>query len=153
MVRLVAGPGLTGHPATGEKGQVAIGFYIGAAVMALGGVAELFFGVKAAGKQLEDIAEPLTAVDAEPGGREEPTEDAGREEDSARRAAQERIRARAERRQQRGRSGLRRYRPGPGGFPTARVPADAIAPYTCSPPADCARENARAQIEREAVSL
>ena len=27
---------------------------------------------------------------------------------------------------QRERSGLRRYRPGPGGFPTARVPADAV---------------------------
>ena len=85
------------------------------------------FGVRAAGRQLEDIAEPLTAVEAEPGGREELTgDDAGRDEDGARRAAQERIRARVERRQQRERSGLRRYRPGPGGFPTARVPADAV---------------------------
>ncbi len=123
----ITGPLLFGHLiATMEKGQVAIGFFIGAGVMAIGGVAELFFGVKAAGKQLEDIAEPLTAVDTEPGGREEPTDDVGREEDSARRAARERIRVRAERRQQRERSGLRRYRPGPGGFPTARVPADAV---------------------------
>jgi hypothetical protein len=124
----ITGPLLFGKLiATGDKGQVAIGFFIGAAVMALGGVAELFFGVKAAGRQLEDIAEPLTATEAEPGRREELTaEDAGRDEDSARRAAQERIRGRIERRQQRERSGLRRYRPGPGGFPTARVPADAI---------------------------
>jgi MFS family permease len=124
----ITGPLLFGKLiATGAKGQVAIGFYIGAAVMAIGGVAELFFGVKAAGRQLEDIAEPLSAAEAEPGGREELTaEGAGRDEDSARRAAQERIRARIERRQQRERSGLRRYRPGPGGFPTARVPADAV---------------------------
>jgi len=124
----ISGPLLFGKLiATGDKGQVAIGFFIGAAVMALGGVAELLFGVKAAGRQLEDIAEPLTATEAEPGRREELTaEDAGRDEDSARRAAQERIRARIERRQQRERSGLRRYRPGPGGFPTARVPADAV---------------------------
>jgi Na+/H+-translocating membrane pyrophosphatase len=35
--------------ATEQEGQVAIGFLIGAVVMALGGVAELQFGVKAAG--------------------------------------------------------------------------------------------------------
>jgi MFS family permease len=124
----ITGPLLFGKLiATGEKGQVAIGFFIGAAVMAIGGVAELLFGVKAAGRQLEDIAEPLSAAEGEPGGREELTaEDAGRDQDRARRAAQERIRARIERRQQRERSGLRRYRPGPGGFPTARVPADAV---------------------------
>jgi MFS family permease len=123
----ISGPLLFGHLiATGEKGQVAIGFFIGAAMMALGGVAELFFGVRAAGRQLEDIAEPLTAVEGEPGGREELTrEDAGRDEDGARDATRERIRTRIERRQQRERSGLRRYRPGPGSFPTARVPADA----------------------------
>jgi MFS family permease len=137
----ISGPLLFGHLiATGEKGQVAIGFFIGAAVMAVGGVAELLFGVRAAGRQLEDIAEPLTAVEPEPGGRDEPTrEDAGRDEDggrdeptredvgrdeaSARDATRERIRARIERRHQRERSGLHRYRPGPGGFPTARVPA------------------------------
>jgi MFS family permease len=137
----ISGPLLFGHLiATGEKGQVAIGFFIGAAVMALGGVAELLFGVRAAGRQLEDIAEPLTAVEAAPSGREDPTpedagrdedggreeptrEDVGRDEDGARDATRERIRARIERRHQRERSGLHRYRPGLGGFPTARVPA------------------------------
>jgi hypothetical protein len=125
----ITGPLLFGHLiATGEKGQVAIGFFIGAAVMAIGGVAELLFGVKAAGRQLENIAEPLTATDGEPGGREElPTQDVSRrgDEERARDATRERIRARIERRQQRERSGLRRYRPGPGGSPTARVPTDA----------------------------
>jgi hypothetical protein len=79
----ISGPLLFGHLiATGEKGQVAIGFFIGAAVMAVGGVAELLFGVKAAGRQLEDIAEPLSAAAAEgPAGHEELTrEDAGRDE-------------------------------------------------------------------------
>ena len=40
------------------------GFFIGAAVMAIGGIAELFFGVRAEQRSLEDIAEPLTAEDA-----------------------------------------------------------------------------------------
>jgi MFS family permease len=124
----ITGPLLFGKLiATGEKGQVAIGFFIGAAVMAVGGVAELLFGVKAAGRQLEDIAEPLSAAEAEPSTHGEIAgEDVGSDEDRLRRAAQERIRARAEVRRQRERSGLRRYRPGPGGFPTARVPADAV---------------------------
>lgn len=42
-------------------GLVALGFFISAAVMAIGGIAELVLGVKAEGAQLEDIAEPLTA--------------------------------------------------------------------------------------------
>ena len=42
----------------------AIGFYIGAAAMALGGVAEIAFGVNAEQKSLEDIAAPLTSREA-----------------------------------------------------------------------------------------
>lgn len=61
----IIGPLLFGKlVATGHKDPVAIAFLIGAAVMALGGVVDLFFGVKAAGVQLEDIARPLSAVDA-----------------------------------------------------------------------------------------
>ncbi|MHB1555489.1 MAG: MFS transporter [Acidimicrobiales bacterium] len=61
----IIGPLLFGKLiATGHKDPVAIAFLIGAAVMALGGVVDLFFGVKAAGVQLEDIATPLTAVGA-----------------------------------------------------------------------------------------
>src|SRR4051794_11209691 len=60
----IAGPLLFGHLInTGSEDKVAIGFFIGAATMAIGGLAELFFGVKAEQKQLEDVAEPLTAVD------------------------------------------------------------------------------------------
>ncbi len=45
--------------------------------MALGGVAELFFGVRAEQAQLEDIAKPLTAEDAQRMEAEDP-ENGGR---------------------------------------------------------------------------
>jgi MFS family permease len=62
----IAGPLLFGHLiASGSQDQVATGFFIGAVVMAIGGIAELLFGVKAEQKQLEDIATPLTAEGAE----------------------------------------------------------------------------------------
>lgn len=44
---------------------IAIGYFIGAALMVAGGIVEAIFGVKAEGKSLEDIAKPLTAADAE----------------------------------------------------------------------------------------
>jgi MFS family permease len=50
---------------SGEVDTAAIGFFIGAAIMAIGGVVELFYGVKAEGESLEDIARPLTAEDAD----------------------------------------------------------------------------------------
>ena len=40
-----------------QPSKVAIGFFIGAGVMAIGGIAELLFGVKAEQQPLEDIAE------------------------------------------------------------------------------------------------
>jgi len=49
---------------SGDRGLVAIGFAVSAAVMALGGVAELFFGVRTEQTPLEDIAKPLTAEEA-----------------------------------------------------------------------------------------
>lgn len=62
----IAGPLLFGGMIeSGDRSQVSWAFCIGAAVMALGGVAELLFGVKAEGADLEDIARPLTAEDAE----------------------------------------------------------------------------------------
>ena len=62
----IIGPLLFGKLiATSHKGPVAIAFLIAAGVMALGGIAELFFGVKAEGEQLEDIAKPLTAEGAD----------------------------------------------------------------------------------------
>ena len=62
----IVGPLLFGNLiASGSRSEVAIGFFVGAAVMAVGGVVELFFGVKAEQVPLEDIAKPLTAEDAE----------------------------------------------------------------------------------------
>lgn len=51
---------------SGDITGIAIGYFIGAALMALGGLAELFLGVKAEGESLESIAQPLTAEDPEP---------------------------------------------------------------------------------------
>jgi MFS family permease len=62
----IAGPLLFGRMIESEdRSLVALAFCIGAGVMALGGVAELLFGVKAERADLEDIAKPLTAEDAE----------------------------------------------------------------------------------------
>src|SRR5581483_4197168 len=108
----IVGPLLFGHLiATNSRGWVFAAFMIGAGVMALGGVAEIFLGVRAEQTPLEDIAKPLTAEEAESGtltGDEE-GEGAQKEDDS-----QRRWRERDERRRERERAGRRRYRPGPG---------------------------------------
>ena len=52
-------------PPQAIPGKVAIGYLIGAAVMAFGGIVELFLGIRAEGEQLEDVAAPLTAEAAE----------------------------------------------------------------------------------------
>ncbi len=49
---------------SGDVGLVALGFYISAGVMAVGGLFELLFGVKAERTKLEDIARPLTAQES-----------------------------------------------------------------------------------------
>ncbi len=65
----ITGPLLFGHLInTGSQDKVAIGFFVGAVVMAIGGIAELLFGVKAEQQQLEKVAEPLTAEGVEGGG-------------------------------------------------------------------------------------
>jgi MFS family permease len=53
---------------TGDYSQAALALILGAAMMILGGLAELVFGVKAERRSLEDIARPLTAEDG-PGER------------------------------------------------------------------------------------
>ena len=90
---------------SGDVGQVMIAYFIGAAVMAVGGIVELILGVRAEQQPLENIAKPITAQEAEEG-----TE---REDDSERREAEERDRRNRER-WERERMGLRRWRPGPG---------------------------------------
>jgi MFS family permease len=102
---------------SGDVGQVMIAYLIGAAVMAVGGITELFLGVRAEQQPLENIAKPITAREAEEGTAEESDEERGAAEE-----AQRRQRARWERE----RAGLRRYRPGPGSAsfsPFLSVPA------------------------------
>jgi len=95
----VTGPFLFGKMIeSGEESQVAIAFFLGAAVMALGGLAEVLFGVKAEGAELEKIAKPLTAEDAE---ESEPGRDDG---------AQPRPQPESPRHREQ----ARRYRLGPG---------------------------------------
>jgi MFS family permease len=89
---------------SGQLDHIATGFFIGAGAMAIGGLAELKFGVRAEQQSLEHIAAPLTAeeVDGAPA--------AGTAAPDAER--DERIRTRAAREQDQ--HGLRRLRPGPG---------------------------------------
>jgi hypothetical protein len=40
-----------------------VGYLVGAAIMLAGGLVEVFLGVQAAGKSLEQVTKPLTSVD------------------------------------------------------------------------------------------
>ena len=72
----IAGPLLFGKlindATTGGAGisAIALGYYIGAALMIGGGIVAAFLGVKAEGQSLESTARPLTAEDPDP--RREP---------------------------------------------------------------------------------
>mgnify|MGYP001757674643 CR=1 FL=1 len=50
-----------------DRGPLSAGFYLGAAVMIVGGVIAYFFGIDAEMKSLEDVADPLsrTRTDAD----------------------------------------------------------------------------------------
>jgi MFS family permease len=71
----ISGPLLFGklidEASTGGKDitAIAIGYFLGAALMIIGGIVEILLGVKAEGQQLENIAKPLTAED-EPSDKE-----------------------------------------------------------------------------------
>jgi MFS family permease len=65
----ISGPYLFGKLIESEeRGQVMLGFILGGVLMIAGGIVQAILGVEAAGKQLEDVAKPLTAEDAESGG-------------------------------------------------------------------------------------
>jgi MFS family permease len=60
----ITGPTLFGALIqSGRAGDVFWGYLIGAALMAAAGVVEVFLGVEAAGRELEEIAKPLSAED------------------------------------------------------------------------------------------
>lgn len=107
--RDLAGPLLFGQFIhSGNPEQVATGFLIGAAAMALGGIAELRYGVRAEQRMLEDIAAPLSTVEAEEAvAAPTPVAESQRDADQT-------LRERVGERRARERSGMRRYRPGPG---------------------------------------
>jgi MFS family permease len=67
----IIGPSLFGALIqSGNPDDVFWGYIIGAALMVIAGVVEVILGVEAAGRELEDIAKPLSATDAEEtGGR------------------------------------------------------------------------------------
>jgi MFS family permease len=99
----IVGPLLFGQLIhSGEADQVATGFFIGGIVMAIGGIAELAFGVRAEGRSLEHIARPLTAEEAD---AEPPPPPPAADGDAA---------ARIRRRDERERAGVERVRPGYG---------------------------------------
>jgi MFS family permease len=113
----ITGPLLFGHLIdSGSLGQVAFGLYLGAAVMALGGVAELAFGVRAEQQSLEDIATPLTAQDAEG------SEDAETSEDTKPRTPTAGVAPPYRTRRDRYRPGPGTVRSSPGMWASASVP-------------------------------
>jgi MFS family permease len=57
---------------TGKVSETVIAFSVGATLMILGGIAEIFLGVKAERKGLESIAQPLTTEEAGPAQRGQP---------------------------------------------------------------------------------
>ena len=73
---------------------IALGFFIGAGAMAVGGLTELALGVRAEGRSLENIATPLTAEEADADPQQQGAIQAARE--PARTTEEERRAARAE---------------------------------------------------------
>ncbi len=49
-----------------NRGPLTIGYFLGAAIMLIGGLVAWFFGVDAEGKGLEDVADPLSKVHTPP---------------------------------------------------------------------------------------
>ncbi|MEJ3659224.1 MFS transporter [Actinomycetes bacterium KLBMP 9759] len=65
---------------SGSASAVAVGYYLGAGMMMLAGIAELVLGVEAAQRSLEDVASPLSAQEGDhgPGGASVASRDATR---------------------------------------------------------------------------
>ncbi|MEV2227416.1 MFS transporter [Streptomyces phaeochromogenes] len=151
----ITGPLLFGHLIhSGDADLVAIGFLVGAAAMALGGLAEVFFGVRAEQQSLENIARPLTAEEAEADWRNEPAPQDARDHlrpAHVRQAAHERdlrIADRSARRRERERAGARRYRPGTGPGSTLYSPGMAGTAGTASRTSAMAEQRLDDEIEQ-----
>jgi MFS family permease len=156
----ITGPLLFGNFIhSGNSHLVALGFVIGAAAMAVGGVAEIFLGVRAEQQSLENIAKPLTAEEAEADARHEPSPQAVREETcppEISRAAHERdrrIAARGARRTQRRHAGAQRFRPGPGNGSAFYSPGMVGTASTASRNAAMADQSLDNEIEQVSQAL
>jgi MFS family permease len=69
----IAGPLLfSSLVSTGKVADTVVAFSIGATLMILAGIVEIFLGVKAERRSLEDIAQPLTATGTGPAGQAAP---------------------------------------------------------------------------------
>ncbi|MFJ8075071.1 MFS transporter [Streptomyces sp. NPDC096176] len=156
----ITGPLLFGHFIhSGDAGLVAVGFLVGAAAMALGGVAELLFGVRAEQQSLENIARPLTAEEADAAWRGEPAPQDMRDRRRpahVRQAARERelrIADRTARRRERERAGARRYRPGTGSGSTLYSPGMVGTAGTASRTSATAERHLDDEIEQVTHAL
>jgi hypothetical protein len=49
-----------------SRGPLTFGYYLGAGIMLIGGVVALIFGINAERQSLEDVADPLSKVNAPP---------------------------------------------------------------------------------------
>ncbi|MGW3724392.1 MFS transporter [Streptomyces sp. F001] len=156
----ITGPLLFGHFIhSGDATLVAVGFLVGAAAMALGGIAEVFFGVRAEQQSLENIARPLTAEEAEAAWRGEPAPQDIRDRllpAPVRQAAHERelrIADRTARRRDRERAGARRYRPGAGPGSALYSPGMVGTAGTASRTSAMAEQRLDDEIEQVAQAL
>ncbi|MEU0395672.1 MFS transporter [Streptomyces sp. NPDC006208] len=151
----ITGPLLFGHLIhSGDADLGAIGFIVGAAAMALGGLAEVLFGVRAEQQSLENITRPLTAEETEAAWRNEPAPQEARDRlrpAHVRQAAHERelrIADRTARRRERERAGARRYRPGTGPGSTLYSPGMAGTAGTASRTSAMAEQRLDDEIEQ-----
>jgi MFS family permease len=137
----ISGPLIFGHMIhSGNIDRVATAFFVGAGAMALGGLAELRFGVRAEGQSLENIAKPLTAEEAEAAAAAPAPAPPATPRD-------ERIRARRAHRRARERAGLRRWLPGPGPGSSFGSPAFAGTAGTASRYAAMAEQDLDREVE------
>ncbi|MEU0967041.1 MFS transporter [Streptomyces sp. NPDC005917] len=156
----ITGPLLFGHFIhSGDATLVAVGFLIGAAAMALGGVAEVLFGVRAEQQSLENIARPLTEEEAEAAWRGEPAPQDMRDRlrpAHVRQAARERelrVAERTARRREREQAGARRYRPGTGSGSTFYSPGMVGTAGTASRTSAMAEHHLDSEIEQVTHAL
>ncbi|HEX3294800.1 MAG TPA: MFS transporter [Solirubrobacterales bacterium] len=147
----IVGPELFGQFIdSGNVDLVALGFFIGAAVMLIGGVTEIFLGVRAEQQSLENIARPLTAEEADAAAAEGVAAKDGSYPESEN---EQRIRERVARKRARERAGARRFRPGPATGSSFYSPGMVGTAGTASRSDAAAAQSLDGEIEAVATDL